>query len=107
MHLLGRADRQVKIGGHRVELGQVEAACAGVEGVRAAAAVATGEGTERRIIAFVVTALDVDDVARAVRRALPAWAAPSRFERLSALPTGPRGKVDLEALCALAGEVRR
>ncbi len=93
--LLGRADRQVKLGGHRVELGPVEAACAAVPGVREAAVVPDGRGG---LVGFLVGEASVEDVSRALSRALPAYAIPARFESLEALPRGARGKVDLTAL---------
>jgi yersiniabactin nonribosomal peptide synthetase len=52
LEFLGRRDRQVKIGGHRVELGEIEAALLRVEGVRSAAALAVGE-REKSLAAFV------------------------------------------------------
>jgi SagB-type dehydrogenase family enzyme len=55
LEILGRRDGQVKVGGHRIELGEVEAALARHAEVRAAAVVATGPDREhRRLHAFVV-----------------------------------------------------
>ena len=104
LHVLGRADRQVKIGGHRVELGPVEAAFAACAGVREAAVVATGEGEVRSLVAFLSGDVAPDVVLQDVRRGLPPYALPSRLVFLDALPRGVRGKVDLPALRRLADE---
>ena len=50
---LGRRDAMVKIRGHRVELGDVEAAVSAHPSVREAAAVAVGSGLETRLVAAV------------------------------------------------------
>ncbi|MBB1256141.1 amino acid adenylation domain-containing protein, partial [Streptomyces sp. OF3] len=55
IEILGREDQQVKIRGHRVELGEVEAALLRLPQVRAAAAtVVGGAGRTRRLAAVVV-----------------------------------------------------
>jgi SagB-type dehydrogenase family enzyme len=51
----GREDQQVKVQGHRIELGEVEAALAGHEGVRAAVVAAVGERQgSKSLVAYVV-----------------------------------------------------
>lgn len=55
IEFLGREDTQVKVQGHRIELGEVEAALCGHEGVKEAVVAAVGEaGGLRRLIAYVV-----------------------------------------------------
>jgi amino acid adenylation domain-containing protein len=51
---LGRSDHQVKIRGMRVELGEIEAALAGLPGVRAAAVRAVQDGAGLRLAGYVV-----------------------------------------------------
>ncbi|WP_438036960.1 amino acid adenylation domain-containing protein [Sorangium sp. So ce204] len=103
---LGRVDQQVKIRGHRVELGEVEAALGRHPAVRAAVAVAS----EGRLVAYVVARPDAPDAPPAAPRAvvpalrsflresLPEVMIPSTFVLLDALPLGPSGKVDRAAL---------
>ena len=53
---LGRSDRQVKIRGHRVEIGEVEAELGALPGVSAAAAVVRSDGGPTRLVGYVVPA---------------------------------------------------
>ncbi|HZF09202.1 MAG TPA: amino acid adenylation domain-containing protein, partial [Thermoanaerobaculia bacterium] len=109
LEFLGRADRQVKIRGHRVELGEVEAALAACPGVRAAAVVARERDGVRRLVAYVAYTADAADLAEQtaadlrtrLSRTLPEPMLPAAIVRLAALPLTPNGKVDLRALAAL------
>ncbi|WP_017573649.1 non-ribosomal peptide synthetase, partial [Nocardiopsis halotolerans] len=101
LEFLGRADRQVKVGGHRLELGEVEAALEDHPGVRRAAALAVGERTSRRVVAFVATgegAHTPGDLARHLTERLPAHAVPASVRAVEEMPLTPNGKVDLRAL---------
>ncbi len=103
LEFLGRADRQVKIRGHRVELGEVEAALAGCPGVRAAAVVARERDGVRRLVAYVAAPMEqtAADLRTRLARTLPEPMLPAAIVRLAALPLTPNGKVDLRALAAL------
>jgi len=94
---LGRADFQVKIRGFRVELGEVEAALARHPAIRETVVVARGEGDDRRLIAFVVPAVE-DDLRAFLRARLPEYMVPAAFVFLDALPLTPNRKVDRKAL---------
>ncbi|GAU68923.1 putative pyochelin synthetase [Streptomyces sp. NBRC 110611] len=52
IEFLGRADGQVKLNGHRVELAEVEAVLQGHDAVHLAATVVRGEGPSRKLVAF-------------------------------------------------------
>jgi hypothetical protein len=96
---MGRADNQVKVRGHRIELGEVEAAIAGVEGVRECAVVAReGAGGDVRLVAYVVGMADEGRLRERLRERLPEYMAPSRFVTLERLPLTPSGKVERRAL---------
>ena len=103
--VLGRGDQQVKIGGLRVELGEVEQALRQLPGVRDAVAT-TGAigGEDQRVIAYVVPASPARPTARELREALdgrlPGPAIPGRIVMLDALPLTTTGKVDRRALPA-------
>lgn len=95
LELLGRADRQVKVHGVRVELGEVEAVLTAQPGVREAAVVADAG----RIVAYVVGAgVDVAALRGALRDRLPPAAVPRDVVVRAALPRTDRGKLDRAAL---------
>lgn len=61
IEFLDRADDQVKVRGHRIELGEVESVLAQAPGVRQAVVTTQGQGpSDRRLVAFAVA--DTDDV---------------------------------------------
>ncbi|HEX4498219.1 MAG TPA: amino acid adenylation domain-containing protein, partial [Thermoanaerobaculia bacterium] len=107
---LGRIDRQVKIRGVRIELGEVEAALAALPGVREAVAEARAFGAGAPVlVAWVVprqgdpAALDVRELAAALRQTLPETMIPTALVPLAALPLTPNGKIDRRALPAPTG----
>jgi amino acid adenylation domain-containing protein len=93
----GRRDAQVKIRGHRVELGDIEAAVNALDEVVECAVLAIADddlGTNR-LKAFVVVAGDVSkaDLTRRCRARLPRYMVPDEFEFRDALPKSSTGKV--------------
>ncbi|MEU0209069.1 Pls/PosA family non-ribosomal peptide synthetase [Streptomyces canus] len=97
---LGRADEQIKLGGRRIELGEVDAALQALPGVAgAAAAVRTARSGNQLLVGYVVTQ-DGWDHATAVeklRAELPAALVPL-IAPVDDLPTRTSGKVDRNAL---------
>ncbi|MGI5447870.1 amino acid adenylation domain-containing protein [Streptomyces sp. CA-243310] len=99
----GRRDNQVKVRGHRIELGEVEAALLRHPAVGRAVAAAHGDGADRVLAAYVVWRDGAGDPAAVldfVREALPAAMVPSALVVLDALPLTPNGKTDRRALPA-------
>lgn len=99
----GRRDAQVKVGGFRVELGEVESVLAAHPGVREAAVLKDAdEGTRgRELVAYVVpldSAFDLGALRRHLRQRLPNYMQPSRWSPVPAMPRTPNGKVDRAAL---------
>ncbi|MBK5911041.1 hypothetical protein CCR85_05995, partial [Rhodothalassium salexigens] len=98
----GRVDRQVKIGGVRIEPGEVEAALRAHPRVAAAAVAADGEG--RGLDAWLVAEAgprpSQDQVAAFVADRLPLAMVPRRLFWRDRLPLSANGKVDLAALAA-------
>ena len=101
---VGRADRQFKIRGHRVEPGEVERRVAAFPGVRHAFLVPLRD--ERGTVTGTVCAYTTDDAAprpddtlrRTATGALPSYLRPDRFLHLRPVPLGPTGKADLRAV---------
>jgi amino acid adenylation domain-containing protein len=100
LEYVGRRDRQVKVRGHRVELGEVENVLIGHAAVREAAVVAEGDGEDRRLVAYVVARDRLDEAALRVHAAerLPAACVPAAYVVLDALPLTRNGKIDVAAL---------
>jgi amino acid adenylation domain-containing protein len=94
--MLGRGDRQVKIRGHRVELGEVEAALLGHPAVEQAAVLATGTGEFRQLVAYV--AGDAPGLRDHLAERLPHYMVPARLLVLPELPLSANRKVDRRAL---------
>ncbi|MGY0055402.1 non-ribosomal peptide synthetase [Streptomyces sp. LZ34] len=101
LEFLGRMDHQVKIRGYRIDPGEVEHRLRGCPGVRDALVVASAGPSEgRRLLGYVTgsDALDPADLARRLRRVLPAYMVPSVILRLDAFPLSASGKVDRHLL---------
>ncbi len=97
----GRADDQVKVGGRRIELGEVDAALVHLPGVSGGAAAVrrTAAGTPV-LVGYVASTEPEFDIAAAraqLAAQLPAALVP-RLVRLDELPTRTSGKVDRDAL---------
>ena len=100
---VGRADRQVKIRGQRIELDEIETALARLPGVRSAVVALRGATSDsRRIVAWLV-ASDPDappppNIRREARLRLPEAMLPAAIVWIGAVPLTRNGKVDVHAL---------
>ncbi|MFF7974280.1 Pls/PosA family non-ribosomal peptide synthetase [Streptomyces sp. NPDC007905] len=97
---LGRADEQIKLGGRRIELGEVDAALQALPGVAgAAAAVRTARSGNQLLVGYVVTqdGWDQGAAVERLRAELPAALVPL-LAPVDELPTRTSGKVDRGAL---------
>ncbi|MDE3722561.1 amino acid adenylation domain-containing protein [Nocardiopsis sp. N85] len=105
LEFLGRADDQVKVRGHRIEPGEVEAALADLPGVARAVVVVVGEGSGRRLAAYVVpeagAAPTPDELAARAAEVLPGYLVPAAFVTVDDVPLTPNGKTDRRALPAV------
>lgn len=101
---LGRGDGQVKIRGHRVETGEVEAAVRAQPGVADAAVVAQdlGPGAGKRLLAYYIAGdrppAGPEEIRRELRTRLPAPLVPARCIPVDRFPLTSSGKVDRAAL---------
>jgi non-ribosomal peptide synthetase-like protein len=99
---LGRADEQIKLGGRRIELGEVDAALRALPGVAgAAAAIRRTTAGNQILVGYVVprsgAVFDHDGAAARLRERLPAALVPL-LGVVDDLPTRTSGKVDRAAL---------
>ncbi len=98
LEFLGRADQQRKIRGARVELAEIEAALAGLAGIRdCAVIVRSDEAGDDELIAYLV---GEQIPATELSRVLPDYMMPAAFVLLAELPYTPSGKLDRGALPA-------
>ena len=104
LYFVGRVDDQVKIGGRRIELGEVDAALSSLDNVRSAAVVVqTTGGGDKVLVGYVspeqgsAEDFDTDAATAQLRDNLPAAMVP-RLCALDSLPVTTSGKVDKRAL---------
>jgi amino acid adenylation domain-containing protein len=106
LDFLGRADFQIKLRGHRIEPGEIEAALEQINGVKQAVIVAREDREgDKRLVAYLV-GQPSDTNSPAVLRPtleskLPDYMVPSAFVFLPAFPLTANGKIDRKALLAL------
>jgi amino acid adenylation domain-containing protein len=110
LEFLGRADQQVKLRGHRIEIGEIEASLLSHPGVAEAAVVLRSE-QGGRLVGYVAAAdgapaPDTAALRAHLRARLPDYMVPTLIIAMDALPLSPNGKVDRKALPAPAAEPR-
>ena len=96
----GRADDQVKLGGRRIELGEIDSALLALPGVTSAAAAVRRTGAGNSVLvgyAIVDASFDQASALESLRRSMPAALVP-RLAVVDTLPTKTSGKVDRDAL---------
>jgi amino acid adenylation domain-containing protein len=104
---LGRLDNQIKVLGHRVELGEVEAAIREETGLDAVVAVGwpRSPAGASGIAAFLGdTLVDVAALRERLARRLPSYMVPRELRLLPELPVNANGKWDRRALIRLLAE---
>ncbi|WP_019074168.1 non-ribosomal peptide synthetase [Streptomyces hokutonensis] len=106
LHYAGRDDSQVKLGGHRLELGQVEAALLQYPGITNAVAAVT-DGLLVACLQCRGGDPDPKDLADHLSGLLPSYVRVSRFRRLTELPRTPSGKLDRRAALTVQGRELR
>jgi len=103
---IGRRDRQVKIGGRRVQLDEIEAAIRKhLPQYEVACALLRPDGAEPVIAAALVGAPtpDADAIRDAAADSLPLYMMPERIVAMAALPRNERGKIDYPLLTEMLG----
>lgn len=105
LEFLGRADQQIKIRGHRVELGEIEAVLQESTAVRDAMVLAREDTPgEQRLVAYLLTDSPEqpmgDELRAFLQERLPNYMLPTAFIPLAEWPLTANGKVDRKALPA-------
>ncbi len=106
IHFHGRIDDQVKIRGFRVELGEIETVIAEQPGIEHAAVVLRNVNGVDALVAFMTpranAGIDVAILRSDLRKRLPPYMIPSRFEIILEVPRLVSGKVDRKILKAMS-----
>lgn len=110
IELLGRMDDQVKMNGHRIELGEIAAVLMQHPSVHQAVAITRTESSgDKRLVAYFVPkqdqSTDVGELQDFLRQKLPAYMIPAVLIQLNELPLTPGGKIDRKAL-PVPGDIR-
>ncbi|WNZ53853.1 amino acid adenylation domain-containing protein (plasmid) [Microbulbifer sp. MKSA007] len=95
----GRQDHQVKISGHRVELGQLEMSLIDHDAIEQASVVFDGE--HNKLYAYVSlrdSSISADDLDRHLSTRLPDYIRIDEFRQIENWPRTPSGKIDQRAL---------
>ncbi|CAK0762499.1 glutamate-1-semialdehyde 2,1-aminomutase [Gammaproteobacteria bacterium] len=108
---LGRYDNQIKLRGYRIELDEIQNALIAQPGIREAVVVVTGQGDhDQRLAAYLVAddgvALQISVLRAKLGARLPDHMIPAHFVVLDKLPLTSNGKIDRQALPALADATR-
>ncbi len=107
---IGRVDDQIKIRGHRVELGEIEATLLGLAEVGQAHVMAINEGEETEIVAFVVakrgSQVTAEHLRAQVGRRLSPAMVPSVIHQVPDIPMTANGKTDRARLWSVHAEMR-
>lgn len=104
LRLQGRLDRQVKVRGQRLELGEIESVLASLPSVQQAAVTLNrdnrtdGGALTAYLKLFSSTGEALVDVRRSLAKLLPSYMIPSTFILVEQLPMTPTGKLDVAAL---------
>ncbi len=102
---LGRRDHQVKIRGHRIEIGEIEAHLRDTAGIQEAVVVVREDiPGDKRLVGYVVGVPDVETDLEAVKATLreqvPEYMVPAMMVGLESLPLTPNGKINRNELPA-------
>lgn len=102
---LGRKDYQIKIRGHRVELGEIESVINKLEEVKEAVVLLKGEGQNQYLCAYLMLHQDqIQKVKADVKEKLPDFMVPSSYVVLDQFPLSDNGKIDRKALLLIQEE---
>jgi len=97
LFFVGRVDNQIKHMGYRIELEEIECALIKIQDVKECAVIHTvSRNNMSKLVAYVATDVKMEDflVRQELRKYLPGYMIPNRFEYVDELPKNANGKVD-------------
>lgn len=105
LHFIGRRDRQVKLRGYRVELGEIESNLLAIDGVWQAAVKLVETPAGVRLQAWVASSVSADRLRSQLAIRLPDYMLPGAIACLSELPLGATGKIAYDLLPEMPDEM--
>ncbi len=106
---MGRVDEQVKVGGCKVDIHEIEKELLGIQEVKQACLIADRSGNQEEqsntyIYAYLTAerVLDLDVVRAGLAKRLPAYMIPTRIHQVDEIPLTHNGKTDYQTLLAMA-----
>lgn len=114
IEFLGRKDDQVKIGGCRVDMHEIERQLLQYEGIKQAVVVADKRQTDKVHVNtylyayFVADEIpDILDIRSKLEKKLPEYMIPSLFFQIQEIPLTNNGKTDCRKLLEMAAQIKR
>jgi amino acid adenylation domain-containing protein len=99
---LGRRDEQVKVSGYRIEIGEIERAMQGINGIEEGVVISVKDEStgDIQLVGFVESrqGMDAENVKAILGDSLPKYMVPARICFLANLPRNENGKVDKRKL---------
>lgn len=93
---VSRKDHQIKHMGQRIELGEIDTAAQGVQGVSRACAIY--DSRRKKILLFYTGSCEKDTLVESLRERLPQYMVPNRTRQIDQMPLTKNGKIDRSAL---------
>ncbi|MFI6586757.1 amino acid adenylation domain-containing protein [Embleya sp. NPDC050493] len=97
-HFAGRVDHQIKIGGVRIEPGEIESVSLACTGVRQAVALVAGPAESRELLLVITGTASEEAVLAHLRAGLPRAGIPRRVVVVAEMPLTEAGKIDRRRL---------
>lgn len=95
----GRMDGQIKLGGQRIEIGEIESVIRAIQGVETAAVLLCGGDAQRSLGACYCGVDGLETVIKdCCKQQLPGYMVPTIVVRLDSMPLNPSGKLDRRTL---------
>jgi amino acid adenylation domain-containing protein len=98
MEFVGRKDSQVKIRGHRVELGEIESVIRQNKSISSVVVLLSED--KQQLVSYVVPEkyYDRDTVIAQLKKKLPGYMIPAKWVELTSMPLTANGKMDTKSL---------
>jgi amino acid adenylation domain-containing protein/non-ribosomal peptide synthase protein (TIGR01720 family) len=110
LYFIGRKDDQLKINGHRIEIGEIENTLAAAPGIAEAVVIASKQGEQYTLVAFIQRQpgceADVAELKNWLRQRLTDYMIPSMYVEVDKFPVTVNGKIDREALAQLKPQTK-